>query len=311
MSVFKMELSKEAQEVKKRVKKADKVAIVGWAMPTRTKAPYSNEAFDIWSCNELNMEDKTNRFTAFFNLHTLEELHSLQDWGRRSAHLLKETLPVFTLEDYKSPEIPSGVPYPFEDVFKSFGNEKYFTSSIAQQIALAIVYGYKEIHIYGVEMLLDSEYRNQRACCEYYIGIARGMGIITYLPKECTILKSAWVYGLETEPQDDGLINQRMVADVYNRLIGEHGKATAMQQQIQGAIQQVQQFIEIARMKGRARGMSVQEDQKVDLDWDTFQQFQMWKQQMAQQGMLPQELQQPATPQPVRRPPGARTEFSA
>jgi len=85
--------------------------------------------------------------------------------------------------------------YPKEEIVRRFGN--YFTNTISWMIALAIHKGYKTIGIFGVDMAVSSEYHHQRPSCEYFIGLARGMGINVILPDEADLLKARFLYGFE------------------------------------------------------------------------------------------------------------------
>lgn len=69
-------------------------------------------------------------------------------------------------------DIPTSIEYPLDEM-----HCKYFTSSIAYMIAYAIYKGATEIDIYGVHMGLETEYTEQKACADYWIGYARGLGI--------------------------------------------------------------------------------------------------------------------------------------
>lgn len=48
----------------------------------------------------------------------------------------------------------------------------------------------------------NSEYQNQRPSCEFWLGIAAGMGIEVYIPPENDLLKTRFMYGLEEKKQD-------------------------------------------------------------------------------------------------------------
>jgi len=56
---------------------------------------------------------------------------------------------------------------------------------------------FKEIHVYGVDMALKKEYREQKPSCEYFIGFAMGAGIKVYLPSESDLLRTGALYGFE------------------------------------------------------------------------------------------------------------------
>jgi hypothetical protein len=88
--------------------------------------------------------------------------------------------------------VPNAVLYPIDEIIKTFGN--YFTNTISYMIALALISDFDEIHILGVDMAVDSEYAWQRPSCEYFIGLARGMGKKVYIPETCDLLKTRYLY---------------------------------------------------------------------------------------------------------------------
>jgi len=93
------------------------------------------------------------------------------------------------------PELVNSEVYPLEEAQAQFGN--YFTSSVAYMLALAIMRKPEWIGLYGVDMATGSEYFDQRPCCEYLIGYARGAGIEVDVPKSSSLMKSPWLYGYD------------------------------------------------------------------------------------------------------------------
>ncbi|MCG8430377.1 MAG: hypothetical protein MJA29_04315, partial [Candidatus Omnitrophica bacterium] len=91
--------------------------------------------------------------------------------------------------------VPTSIAYPIEDIIKAFG--RYFTNSISYQLALAIAEDFEEIHVYGVDMAVDTEYNHQRPSCEFFLGIAAGRGITVHIPNEADLLKTRFMYGFE------------------------------------------------------------------------------------------------------------------
>ena len=71
-------------------------------------------------------------------------------------------------------EVPTSMVYPLDAMLKKFGD--YFTNSISWMLALAIHEGFEEIHVYGVDMAVDTEYHHQRPSCEYFLGLAKRDG---------------------------------------------------------------------------------------------------------------------------------------
>ncbi len=183
-------------------KRKDKVCIVGFA-PTWNLTPFSDPDFEVWGLNELY-----NYFNQIKGAHASRwfEIHApnspSKNTPQHKAWLKNATIPVYMQKHHD--DIPSSVAYPLDDIIKWFEDKghngaRYFTNSISYMIALAIYEGYKEIHIYGVDMAHDSEYAFQKPSCEYLIGIAEGMGIKVHVPCESDLLKAGKLYGYETE----------------------------------------------------------------------------------------------------------------
>ena len=183
-----------------------KVAIVGFA-GTRDMAPYDDPECEIWSVNNLyKFIPRTDRIFQLHSRLALEnEVHGVS--SKEHLDFLRNTeIPVYMQEKY--PDIPASVRYPLEEMVEEFGiprtndmqtKDAYFTNTISFMIALAIYEGFTDIYIYGVDMAVAIEYREQRPSCEYYIGIAKGRGINIYMPAECDLLKSRFIYGYEDE----------------------------------------------------------------------------------------------------------------
>jgi hypothetical protein len=188
--------------------KKKKVAIVGFA-PHYEKAPFDDPEFEIWTVN--NLHEYVPRQDRIFQLHqekewlNFPEVHLLD--GKKHFEWLKTCgIPVYMVRDF--PEIPTCVVYPLEKMKEEFYvqrtdnsglRDSYFTNTISFALALAISEGFKEIHVYGVDMSVNEEYKMQKASCEYFLGIAQGRGIDVRLPPESDLLKARFVYGFEEE----------------------------------------------------------------------------------------------------------------
>ena len=224
-----------------------KVAIVGFA-GTRDMAPYNDPEIEIWSVNNLyKFIPRTDRI---FQLHRKDlligEHHGVT--GREHLEYLQNCgIPIYMQEHYE--DIPTSIKYPLEEMIEEFGmprlgdehtKDAYFTNTISFMIALAIHEGFDEIHIFGVDMAVAVEYREQRPSCEYYIGIAKGKGIKIVMPAECDLLKTRFIYGYEDdkkaawelkvnktiedmqkrkEQSDFAIRNQQSVSDKYEGAI--------------------------------------------------------------------------------------------
>ena len=82
--------------------------------------------------------------------------------------------------------------YPFEAVLKKF-NTKFFSNTICYMLANAllnteitvdtssslpkIIDGYNRIFFYGIDMMTTTSYQQEKGGVEYWMGIAKGMGV--------------------------------------------------------------------------------------------------------------------------------------
>ena len=84
--------------------------------------------------------------------------------------------------------------YPIDDVIASV-ESSYFTNTISYMLAYAYYKGYKNISIYGVDMLVDSEYNFERPSVLYFMGYLRGKGVKIYISNY--IDKPLFLYGYD------------------------------------------------------------------------------------------------------------------
>lgn len=209
-----------------------KVAILGFTETWRL-APFQDPDFEIWGLNELYMF--IPRWDRWFEIH--DRAIYQNDRNRTHEHILRlqqMTCPIYMQQHWD--DIPASVPYPLQAMSQMFPNPcpealPYYNNSISYMLALAIAEGFKEIHIYGVDMSHDTEYMNQRPSCEYFIGIAQGMGIKLYIPSEADLLKTPFLYGF-----------QQQAASAFDRELTE--KENDMQNKFNQATAQLQQMVE-------------------------------------------------------------------
>lgn len=181
----------------------DRVAIVGFADGHRHMAPFDNPEFEIWGLNRLHSV-LPGRYDRWFEIHDVG-MYLGEKGPVDTDHL--EFLRTFAGPVYLRPQdvgrimCPSAVPYPLVPILRDYPN--YFNNSISWMLALAISMGFKEIHLYGVDMaqdgvfVKDSEYRAQRPSCELFIGIALGRGITVHKPPGSDLLIADHLYGFE------------------------------------------------------------------------------------------------------------------
>lgn len=187
----------------------DKVCIIGCS-DSCTQTPFDRyEEFEFWGVNNLYWTLPGKPFTRWFELHQIKQ-NEKGVWERRGKTEFRDMTIEFYLKQLAildipvymrevNPLVPKSVAFPYDELASRFGN--YFTNSISWQIALAIALDFQEIHVLGVDMACDTEYGHQRPSCEYFLGIAAGLGKKIWLPDTCDLLKTRFLYGRD-EPEE-------------------------------------------------------------------------------------------------------------
>jgi hypothetical protein len=97
------------------------------------------------------------------------------------------------------PEFPLSIAYPLERVRAAAPAllHRYFTSSAAYMIALAVADGFEEIGVYGIDCTVGSEYEQQKPAIEAWLMLAAGRGINVVVPPESALFKVPFMYCYE------------------------------------------------------------------------------------------------------------------
>lgn len=190
-------------------KTANKVCIVGFA-GSWDETPFDDETFDIWGINELYMQvrerfGKDRRFTHWWEIHN--PMSPSRNIPSHHEFLKTWDKPLFMQKHYDW--IPQSIQIPKNDIIAFFnqnfiidkfgGSFSDYSNQISVMTALAIMMGYEEIRIYGVDMAQQSEYAWQRASCQFFIGYAAGLGIKVFIPLTSELCKYPNFYGFETD----------------------------------------------------------------------------------------------------------------
>jgi len=235
--------------------KTENVAVVGFSEGHIKEAPFGDDEWELWGINRLHtVEDaKEQHFDRWFNLHDLQKFH-----GKDQEHL--DFLVNFEGPVYLRPQdigkypIQNQVPFPWEQMVDRFG--RYFNNTISWLLAYAISLNPQQMGVYGVDMAQDSimnaEYSQQRPSCEFFIGVASGMGIPVHLPNGSDLLKSTHLYGFEdADPFTEKAVSR--IQEVGQRkeqakqhlakLQAEAVDVTAAINQLDGAMQDTQYYL--------------------------------------------------------------------
>jgi hypothetical protein len=189
------------------MKKLPKLAIVGSHSATRELAPYEDSNYEIWLFNEAAMKPEVyRRWDGLLQIHRPEVYTSLDNWVNKDHW-------AWLQQDHGSGKfgrkrifmqraderVPNSVAYPLEGVL-GLVPYHYLRSSPALALALGIYLGYKEIALYGSDLVSGTEYAYQATNLAFWIGFAHGLGI--KLDLQCWQSEfNQPIYGYEGEPQ--------------------------------------------------------------------------------------------------------------
>jgi len=161
-------------------------------------APLDDPDWTVWAINLVPPLDKEGRVRAdaWFDIH--QKVAQTEDDLRWIANC---PVPIYVAEDLKD-HGPNCIEFPFVQLDEVFGMD-YFTCTFAYQIALAIVSGFTEIGLFGVELRYGSERERtvEWACTSFWMGYAAASGINIVVPEGSWLGRHPALYGLEYEAE--------------------------------------------------------------------------------------------------------------
>jgi len=173
-----------------------KVALVGGS-PSYKLAPYADESFEIWAHGNQLDKFEDNRVSRVFEIHDDLSEHPTPyaEW------LVKKNIPMVVGKGFPLTGDHIKV-FPYDRANALMG--QHLTSTPAYMMALAILEGYTEINIFGVEMAVDDhEYFYQRPSMYAWIAYAKAKGITVTI--EGGLFKDDYVEGESDGKPDLGL----------------------------------------------------------------------------------------------------------
>lgn len=218
------------------------VYIVGFAASWK-ETPWDDPNAHFWGMNALHKVAADKHWDAWFQLHDIDATHP-NDKEEHLDWLKGQEFPVWMwAEQIEKYPLPNAVPFPRDFITDKYG--RYFTNTVSWMMALAIEQGYKKIGIYGVDMAQDSEYSHQRPSCEYFIGVARGLGIDVEIPRTSDLLKNPFLYGFDDGGEFVAKMRARMKELQERRAEMERQRNAAHEAvlQISGAMEDTQYWL--------------------------------------------------------------------
>lgn len=227
-----------------------RVAILGFA-PTYADAPFDDPSVEIWGLNDLHRF--LPRWTRWFELHSpavcLAAGEAYHAWLTQP-----QPGPVYMQE--RSDAYPSSVAYPFAAVTAQLfpgRPQGYFTCSVTYMLALAIVEGFTEIGIYGVDLSGDTEYVLERPAAEYLIGLAIGLGRSITIAEGSSLLTAPVRYGYDDRVGEDlrDPIHSAYLAAHLEELRTKRAAALAAFHEVDGAVKMTEYYLDRRTMAAR------------------------------------------------------------
>jgi hypothetical protein len=220
--------------------KGKKVAIIGSASSTIDETPWGDRSVEIWSLAWR----KVPRADVLFEMHRTEAVKRDAKVPHEYEKILNRIdCPIIMQE--KHSDITKSIRYPIEYIraavgpmLDPFSDGDYFVSSIAYMLAFALYLGYEEIHLYGIDLVTDSEYGYQKPNAEYLIGMARGLGRKVYIPENSALCRNPYRYGYESRHGEVGPITTPMLEKRLKDYQEKREQALSIVRTADGAIQE-------------------------------------------------------------------------
>ena len=219
-----------------------KIAICGFASSSRHLIPVDDPSWIIVGLNQLYRH--MPRADVWYDIHLNWEQDNV-DGTDHEGWIKSCGIPVFMSDPPK--QFPTAVRYPVERLIQKHGID-YFTSTVSFMIAWAIdcidmkvadtgnAYSDYSIGVFGIDLIVGTEYEVQKACVEYWLGIAEGRGIKIVLPPQSALLKQVYRYGYEKAP-DTGIIGLIEIQKRAAELQGTKEKLLPVMHGLNGGVQ--------------------------------------------------------------------------
>lgn len=200
------------------------IAIVGFATSSRGVVPVNDPAWEVWGLNQLYRH--IPRADRWFDIHETwnaalvpgtepGEARSYEGWVRDCG------IPFYMVK--READKPTTLTYPVDRLIAHHGAD-YFTSTIAYMLALAVyeidravdarlaasggvpsrqalqaLYEEYAIGLFGIDLIVGEEYDWQKACAEYWIGMASARGIRVLIPPTSALCRHLFRYGYQSD----------------------------------------------------------------------------------------------------------------
>lgn len=185
------------------------LALVGMGQSSASFAPYDDTDVELWAMNETHLYGWMKRATRWFQIHAREiwtrELSGRGEPGH-TKWLMENPWNIPIYMRFHNEEVPNSIEYQLQDmVDEFFGNfhrgwgetkQKYFTSSFAYMMAMALHEKFERIELYGLDFHSGTDFGKQRECALFWIGMAMGRGVDVWVSHNSELLVGE-LYGFD------------------------------------------------------------------------------------------------------------------
>lgn len=175
-----------------------KVGLIGGAVKSLARAPWLDPSWSFWAHASVFQSIPHMRADRLFDPHPKNVFAVARKNGFKDYYGFLKTCPtpVYMQEHYE--DIPASVRYPLELVQQQWPGIP-IASTGAMMVALALLEGVTELGLWGIDYQHDSEYEDQRANMELWVGIAIGSGVRVVIPDNSPLChEPKLIYGYET-----------------------------------------------------------------------------------------------------------------
>jgi hypothetical protein len=189
-------------------------------------APFNDPDYEVWVLG--NRSNNYPRYDLIFEIHDeLEEEHD----EHYAQWLVDKDIPLVVGKNFPI-QAKHVMTFPFDESEKLFGS-LYLTSSPAMMVCLAMLRGFQDIELFGVDLAIDDfEYFWQRPCMEAWIGFARGRGHRVKLHELSPMMKADYVEGLACGGKPDFALPPFTEDEFLKLASRQSGKIKGLQQNI-------------------------------------------------------------------------------
>lgn len=228
---------------------------------------FGNPGKDYWTLNNMFGSGKVDAsaFDEWFQLHRPGSKEGHIDDKPMREFLAKWKKPTWIQRDWGVElEVVNPWIYPIGEVIERFCPRDvkgqpypYFTNSVDYMICMAMLRGYEEIQLYGVEFiaLKDNEYYQMRQSINYYVAKAEMLGIKVVVQPHSSLLKAPFWYAYENPRRDP--LEKAMETSIGDLTRQKNESEAKMREEekrfhtLSGGVQILRQMLETAKLRDR------------------------------------------------------------